>query len=153
MLGYMEGGAIYNAINFDFCGGYDDGQNINATAWTTLIPAFLCPSDPNAGNPVVLARTGTPNTNSYRQRRHHEAPWGSAGGVAGPPVMGTVSPHRSPPLVAPRVLAAIDRHVRLLVSATGSRIAPTAAPTRSPSRSRSRPSAYSPSSGKRIKMA
>ncbi len=67
MLSYMEGGAIYNAINFDFCGGYNYGANCNGTAWSAIINTYLCPSDNNAGLGGMPAwGTGTPNINSYR---------------------------------------------------------------------------------------
>ena len=63
MLPYLEQGPLYNAINFSFVpepapeptpqdvsyasmGGY-----INSTVYGTKLAAFLCPSDPNAGNP------------------------------------------------------------------------------------------------------
>ncbi len=67
MLQYMEGGSAFNAINFAFCGGYNYGQQCNGTAWTTVIPSYLCPSDNNAGvggRPPI--GTGVPNINSYR---------------------------------------------------------------------------------------
>ena len=38
MLPYMEQGAIFNAINFAFCGGYDYGSQCNGTSWTAVIP-------------------------------------------------------------------------------------------------------------------
>jgi len=102
MLGYMEGGSIFNAINFDFCGGYGDGANINATAWTTLIPAFLCPSDSNAGSGRPGAGTGTPNTNSYRGSvGTTSAPWGSNGGIAWSAGYGDCQPAPFPALGGP----------------------------------------------------
>jgi prepilin-type N-terminal cleavage/methylation domain-containing protein/prepilin-type processing-associated H-X9-DG protein len=68
LLPYMEQTPTYNAINFGFCGGYSMGAQINATAWSRLIAAFLCPSDTNAGfgGSPTGPGTGTPNTNSYR---------------------------------------------------------------------------------------
>jgi prepilin-type N-terminal cleavage/methylation domain-containing protein/prepilin-type processing-associated H-X9-DG protein len=77
MLPYMEQGPIYNAINFNFCGGYADGMFVNITAWTRSISAFMCPSDAevNKGGPpssnIQTAinwqdTTYGPNTNSYR---------------------------------------------------------------------------------------
>ena len=66
VLPYMEQGPLYNAINFSFCGGYDDGAQINKTSWTALIAGFLCPSDGNAGKGNVPVGTGPANTNSYR---------------------------------------------------------------------------------------
>jgi len=50
VLGDIEGGAIYNAINFSFSALGGDAANINATAYNTQIKSYLCPSDPNAGN-------------------------------------------------------------------------------------------------------
>jgi prepilin-type N-terminal cleavage/methylation domain-containing protein/prepilin-type processing-associated H-X9-DG protein len=67
MLQYMEGGSVFNAINFAFCGGYNYGQQCNGTAWTTIVTSYLCPSDNNAGaGGRPNFGTGTPNTNSYR---------------------------------------------------------------------------------------
>jgi prepilin-type N-terminal cleavage/methylation domain-containing protein/prepilin-type processing-associated H-X9-DG protein len=66
MLPFMEQTAIYNSINFGFCGGYNAGSSINSTGWTTVIASFLCPSDGNAGMGRPGAGTGLPNTNSYR---------------------------------------------------------------------------------------
>jgi prepilin-type N-terminal cleavage/methylation domain-containing protein/prepilin-type processing-associated H-X9-DG protein len=77
MLGYMEGGALYNAINFSYCGGYNYGCLANLTGWTSVVPTFLCPSDPNAdkGGPpssnLATAQgwgqtTYPPCTNNYR---------------------------------------------------------------------------------------
>jgi prepilin-type N-terminal cleavage/methylation domain-containing protein/prepilin-type processing-associated H-X9-DG protein len=67
MLSYMEQGAIYNAINFSFCGGYNYGANCNGTAWSAIINTYLCPSDNNAGlGGMPQFGTGTPNINSYR---------------------------------------------------------------------------------------
>jgi len=66
LLPYMEQQAVYNAINFNFCGGYAYGSQANGTSWTTIINAYLCPSDGNAGNGRPGFGTGTPNTNSYR---------------------------------------------------------------------------------------
>jgi prepilin-type N-terminal cleavage/methylation domain-containing protein/prepilin-type processing-associated H-X9-DG protein len=50
MLGYLEQMPLYNTINFAF-GPYPVNQltNINSTSSNTVIKAFLCPSDPNAG--------------------------------------------------------------------------------------------------------
>jgi prepilin-type processing-associated H-X9-DG protein len=62
----MEQTAIYNSINFAFCGGYNYGQQCNGTAWTTVINSFLCPSDGNAGTGRPGFGTGQPNINSYR---------------------------------------------------------------------------------------
>jgi prepilin-type N-terminal cleavage/methylation domain-containing protein/prepilin-type processing-associated H-X9-DG protein len=77
MLGYIEGGAIYNAINFNFCGGYNYGAYANVTAYTAVINVFLCPSDTQAdkgGPPPGISGlnnwggngTYPPNINDYR---------------------------------------------------------------------------------------
>jgi len=67
MLPYMEGGAIYNAINFAYCGGFDYGQECNGTGWSSIISSFLCPSDSYSGTGGKPSwGTGTPNMNSYR---------------------------------------------------------------------------------------
>jgi prepilin-type N-terminal cleavage/methylation domain-containing protein/prepilin-type processing-associated H-X9-DG protein len=75
MLQYIEGGTLYNSINFSFCGGYNYGSSCNGTAWTAIINSFVCPSDGNAGMGRPGPGTGTPNTNSYR---------GSVGTTSGP---------------------------------------------------------------------
>ncbi len=67
MLPYMEQSPIYSAINFSFCGGYNYGQSCNGTAWTRIIPSFMCPSDNNVGfGGAPAPGTGSPNINSYR---------------------------------------------------------------------------------------
>ena len=44
-LGYMEGGSIYNSLNFS----QGSSQLANSTGIMTKVNSFLCPSDPNAG--------------------------------------------------------------------------------------------------------
>ncbi len=67
MLQYMEGGSVYNAINFNYCGGYNYGAQCNSTGWNTLVKSFLCPSDNNvASSAPIGAGTNFPNTNSYK---------------------------------------------------------------------------------------
>jgi prepilin-type N-terminal cleavage/methylation domain-containing protein/prepilin-type processing-associated H-X9-DG protein len=77
MLGYLEQNPLYSAINFNYCGGYGYGMLANITAWTAVIPTFLCPSDINADkggppvNSVATAQgwgnsTWPPGTNNYR---------------------------------------------------------------------------------------
>jgi len=77
MLGYIESNPIYNAINFNFCGGYNYAAYANVTAYTTVIPSFMCPSDTNVdkgGPPQAISGlnnwggngTYPPNINSYR---------------------------------------------------------------------------------------
>jgi len=57
MLPYLEQQPIYNAINFNFLGGFSFGGAINNTSWNAKIKTFLCPSDSLAGV--------NGNTNSY----------------------------------------------------------------------------------------
>ena len=77
VLPQMEQSAIYNAINFSFCGGQNYGSYVNITCWTRIISAYTCPSDNNVaqgGAPVSTLTTaqawgGTtypPNINNYR---------------------------------------------------------------------------------------
>jgi len=56
LLGDLEGGAIYNAINFNFAAEGTSATPINSTAFNARINTYLCPSDGNAG-PI--------NKNSY----------------------------------------------------------------------------------------
>ncbi len=66
-LSYMEQSPIYAAINFSFCGGYNYGSYANGTAWTRIIPSFMCPSDTNVGfGGAPPIGTGSPNINSYK---------------------------------------------------------------------------------------
>jgi prepilin-type N-terminal cleavage/methylation domain-containing protein/prepilin-type processing-associated H-X9-DG protein len=58
LLPYLEQTPIFNAINFYWVGGFGYGGMANTTAWNTLLPTFLCPSDGNAGR-------NTNNFNSY----------------------------------------------------------------------------------------
>ncbi|WP_165251001.1 DUF1559 domain-containing protein [Paludisphaera soli] len=66
ILPYLEQTPLYNAINFSFAGGYGVAQNINGTAWTTVVNGYLCPSDGNAGRGRAPIGTGPANINSYR---------------------------------------------------------------------------------------
>ncbi|WP_165248811.1 DUF1559 domain-containing protein [Paludisphaera soli] len=45
MLGYMEQGPLYNAINFSWA----PADSLNNTVYLTRINSYLCPSDANAG--------------------------------------------------------------------------------------------------------
>ncbi|MHB1559606.1 MAG: DUF1559 domain-containing protein [Isosphaeraceae bacterium] len=49
LLPYLEATPVYNAINFSFDPLVCNSQNFQNTAFLTLIPAFLCPTDPNSG--------------------------------------------------------------------------------------------------------
>ncbi len=54
MLPYIEGGTIYNAINFSFAGGYGHGQEHQHHGLVHgRISSFMCPSDTkvNKGGP------------------------------------------------------------------------------------------------------
>ena len=65
MLPFLELGTIYNAFNHNW--GCEDASGtipyqIQRTAQTTQVRAFLCPSDPFSGKPN---NNGTFNTNNY----------------------------------------------------------------------------------------
>ncbi len=65
MLPYLENTPIYNSFNFNW--GCEDSTSvlcyrINSTAQNAQIKVFVCPSDPNAGQPD---HNGTSNTNNY----------------------------------------------------------------------------------------
>jgi prepilin-type N-terminal cleavage/methylation domain-containing protein/prepilin-type processing-associated H-X9-DG protein len=85
MLPYLEGGPIYNAINFSWVGAFGAGQYINGTSYTTIVSSFLCPSDSNAaygGRPPVNSNN-PPNINSYRGSvGTTTSVWGSNAGYA-----------------------------------------------------------------------
>jgi len=49
LLPYLEATPIYNAINFAFDPLVCNSQPFQNTAFLTVIPGFLCPSDPNSG--------------------------------------------------------------------------------------------------------
>jgi hypothetical protein len=57
ILGMLEQSAMYNAINFNWgvvtqlAGPNYMCYLINSTAINARVNAFICPSDPNAGNP------------------------------------------------------------------------------------------------------
>jgi len=78
MLGYIEAGTLYNAINFYFCGSWNYGAYCNVTAYNTPIASFMCPSDGNVNkggppNNTIKGPAGwggnstyPPNINSYK---------------------------------------------------------------------------------------
>jgi len=77
ILPFMEQAPVYSAINFSFCGGYSYGAHANASSFTRLIAAYMCPSDNQVGQggaPTLSQTTISgwgnstfpPNTNSYR---------------------------------------------------------------------------------------
>ncbi len=49
LLPYLEATPVYNAINFAFDPLVCNSQNFQNTAFLTVIPGFLCPSDSNSG--------------------------------------------------------------------------------------------------------
>lgn len=60
ILPFMDQAALFNSLNMEVkCGGPHDLQGVNATAASTVLVAFLCPSDP-------LGRTSGGAVNSYR---------------------------------------------------------------------------------------
>ncbi len=67
LLGDIEGGAIYNAINFNFSAEGASAGPINRTAYNTRMNTYLCPSDSNAGvtnNNNYYASKGTTTVKS-----------------------------------------------------------------------------------------
>ncbi len=65
MLAYLEGGTIYNACNFSVAPEWarNYGYMANSTATNTKVNAFICPSDPNAGQEAaVFANVGSLNS-------------------------------------------------------------------------------------------
>src|SRR5262249_44545847 len=49
LLPYLEATPVFNAINFAFDPLVCNSGNINSTSFRTVIPGFLCPSDPFSG--------------------------------------------------------------------------------------------------------
>jgi prepilin-type N-terminal cleavage/methylation domain-containing protein/prepilin-type processing-associated H-X9-DG protein len=45
MLGYLEQAPLFNASNFSWVMAWGGGWNINSTVSTTVLSAFICPSD------------------------------------------------------------------------------------------------------------
>jgi prepilin-type N-terminal cleavage/methylation domain-containing protein/prepilin-type processing-associated H-X9-DG protein len=93
MLQYIEGGTIYNAINFSFNLAYAYGANANLTASTRVMSVFGCPSDNQwafggapSGQQSTLAGWGNsiypPNINSYRGSIGTTTSVGGNGGYA-----------------------------------------------------------------------
>jgi prepilin-type N-terminal cleavage/methylation domain-containing protein/prepilin-type processing-associated H-X9-DG protein len=69
ILSDIEGGNIYNALNFDLCPWTHYrcglGWDANYTGFNTRVKSYLCPSDPNAGVSSLmsyLASAGTTTT-------------------------------------------------------------------------------------------
>jgi prepilin-type N-terminal cleavage/methylation domain-containing protein/prepilin-type processing-associated H-X9-DG protein len=67
ILGDIEGGALYNAINFNFSALGADAAPRNSTVYNTVMKVYLCPSDPNGVGAVPnLVSTQYPgNLNNY----------------------------------------------------------------------------------------
>ena len=75
MLGYLEQGQVYNAINFSFAPepspepdnpGYSSFAGVtNATAYNTKLKLFLCPSDGNAGHVCINSYHASVGTSTY----------------------------------------------------------------------------------------
>ena len=65
MLPHLEASAIYNSLNFNW--GVNEANSsysyyANSTGAFSQVAAFVCPSDPNAGQPD---KNNTTNTNNY----------------------------------------------------------------------------------------
>lgn len=85
LLGYIEQGAVYNAINFQIvCGAGGDigsGGEMQSTACTTRISSFLCPSSPLA----IGTTWGRPHSgNNYFASVGSSLNWNGGAGSAAP---------------------------------------------------------------------
>ncbi len=92
MLGFIEGGSLYNSINFSFCGGYNYGYFCNSTGAYAFIASFACPSDPNAtgGAPFI------PDWGNYTQPPCNNSYKGSVGTTTNPNVYGGYAGQNQP---------------------------------------------------------
>jgi prepilin-type N-terminal cleavage/methylation domain-containing protein len=64
LLPFMEQMPLYNCANFSFPFWYNDVTSVNSTICATKVASFLCPSDANIANNVVL----TNNVSGCRSR-------------------------------------------------------------------------------------
>jgi len=62
MLGYLEGGTLYNTINFHFGPSFGDSAVVNSTTSRMVVATFLCPSDGNAGRANLNSYHGSYGT-------------------------------------------------------------------------------------------
>jgi prepilin-type processing-associated H-X9-DG protein len=65
LLGNLEGGAIYNALNFSL--DYNDSSGANFTAASTVINVFLCPSAVRSSNGLRDHASNDPNGSPYEK--------------------------------------------------------------------------------------
>ncbi len=65
MLPYLEQQPIYNAINFNWVGGYSVGGAINSTIWNTRLGLLACPSDGPAASRPSTSYYGSVGTATY----------------------------------------------------------------------------------------
>jgi prepilin-type processing-associated H-X9-DG protein len=82
MLPFLEQSVAYNALNFNW--GCEDSTTvlcyaINSTGTNAQVNAFICPSDPKAGNPD---HNNTRNTNNYYASVGTTMTWGLIGNQA-----------------------------------------------------------------------
>jgi prepilin-type N-terminal cleavage/methylation domain-containing protein/prepilin-type processing-associated H-X9-DG protein len=63
LLGYLEGGALYNALNFAY--EYNDAGGGNFTGSSAVISLFLCPSTPRSKTRDTAP--ADPNASAYEQ--------------------------------------------------------------------------------------
>ena len=71
MLNFLEQAPLYNAINFNFCSGYNYGWVCNSTVTYAGLAVFLCPSDNNSNASAKFVQSWTnfanpPGNNNYR---------------------------------------------------------------------------------------
>jgi prepilin-type N-terminal cleavage/methylation domain-containing protein/prepilin-type processing-associated H-X9-DG protein len=62
LLGYLEGGTLYNAINFNV--EYNDQSGVNYTGTSATVNVFLCPSSARASGATRDNVTGDPNASA-----------------------------------------------------------------------------------------
>jgi prepilin-type N-terminal cleavage/methylation domain-containing protein/prepilin-type processing-associated H-X9-DG protein len=82
MLGYLEQMPLYNSINFSW-GPYPVTNNqptfINYTSLHTMVAAFLCPSDPNAGGGASMSEGGINSLGGVAYLNNYATSFGTDG--------------------------------------------------------------------------
>jgi len=66
LLNYMEGGPLYNAINFSFTADNGQAAVINSTVFNARVASYLCPSDGIAGVTNIDNYAGSIGTSVWR---------------------------------------------------------------------------------------
>jgi hypothetical protein len=79
LLPYMDQGPVYDQINFNHHWDVNTTAIPNRTAASTVIPAFLCPSDPGSGAKYTAVMAPT----SYGLSGGPAASWSTGGNIPG----------------------------------------------------------------------